>query len=306
MKGFYTWIDDIKLSNNKKFLKKFLNWLKSKLPYFIVTLLILLLILVFFYKQIVITIKSGEAGVLYLRFFGGTVTDYVYPEGVNLIAPWDEMQIYNVRIQTLFHEFEVLTNRGLPIKLSLAIHFRPEYEMVAVLHQQVGPDYVNTIIIPEIESILRKEIGHYNPEEIYINKDNFLTEIIMKALDDLGQKIVKINDVVIRAISLPDSIKKAIENKLVKEQQYQAYHFQLKIAEEEAKRKRIEAQGISDYHKILSETLNEKIMKWHGIEATLKLSKSENAKVIVIGAGKNGLPIIGNIPLEQTIENGKK
>jgi regulator of protease activity HflC (stomatin/prohibitin superfamily) len=290
----------------KKFFKKILNWFKSKLPYFIVTLLILLLILVFFYKQIVITIKSGEAGVLYMRFFGGTVTDYVYPEGIHLIAPWDDMQIYNVRIQTQFHDFEVLTNRGLPIKLSLAIRFRPEYEMLAVLHQQVGPDYINTIIIPAIESILRKEIGHYNPEDIYINKDNFLTEIIMKALDELGQKFVKINDVVIRAVSLPDSIKKAIENKLVKEQQYQAYHFQLKIAEQEAKRKRIEAQGISDYHKILSKTLNQKIIKWHGIEATLKLSKSENAKIIVIGAGKDGLPIIGNIPLEQAIENGKK
>ena len=261
------------------------------------TLLILLLIFVFFYKRIIITIQSGETGVLYMRF-GGTVTDYVYPEGIHLIAPWDKMYIYNVRIQTKFHDFEVLTNRGLPIQLSLAIRFRPEYEMVAVLHQQVGPDYINTIIIPGIESILRKEIGHYNPEEIYINKDNFLTEIIMKALEELGQKFVKINDVVIRAISLPDSIKKAIENKLVKEQQYQAYHFQLKIAEEEAKRKRIEAQGISDYQKILSETLNEKIMKWHGIQATLELSKSENTKVIVIGAGKNGLPIIGNTPLE--------
>ena len=290
----------------KTFLKKISNWLKSKLPYLIVTLLILLLILVFFYKRVIITIQSGEAGVLYMRFFGGTVTDYVYPEGVHLIAPWDQMYIYNVRIQTKFHDFEVLTNRGLPIQLSLAIRFRPEYEMLSVLHQQVGPDYVNTIIIPQIESILRKEIGHYNPEEIYINKDNFLTEIIMKALDELGQKFVKINDVVIREISLPDSIKKAIEDKLVKEQQYQAYHFQLKIAEQEAKRKRIEAQGISNYQKIISETLNQKMIKWHSIEATLELSKSENAKVIVIGAGKNGLPIIGNMPLEQAIKNENK
>ncbi|WP_069472886.1 SPFH domain-containing protein [Candidatus Marithrix sp. Canyon 246] len=130
----------------KKFLKKISNWLKSKLPYFIVTLLILLLILVFFYKRIVITIQSGEAGVLYMRFFGGTVTDYVYPEGVNIIAPWDHMYIYNVRIQTKFHDFEVLTNRGLPIQLSLAIRFHPAYEMLSVLHQQVGPDYILSLI----------------------------------------------------------------------------------------------------------------------------------------------------------------
>ena len=169
--------------------------------------------------------------------------------------------------------------------------------MLSVLHQQVGPDYVNTIIIPQIESILRKEIGHYNPEEIYINKDNFLTEIIMKALDELGQKFVKINDVVIRAITFPDSIKKAIENKLVKEQQYQAYHFQLKIAEQEAKRKRIEAQGISNYQKIISETLNQKGAGAYWAIKKFKSEKEEPSK-------KEGLKIANNVDTTQPIVIG--
>ncbi|OAD21035.1 Membrane protease subunit stomatin/prohibitin-like protein, partial [Candidatus Thiomargarita nelsonii] len=118
----------------------------------------------FFWNRIVITINSGEAGVLYQRLFGGTVTDFVYDEGIHLVLPWDTMYIYNVRIQTKLHDFEVLTNRGLPITLTLAIRYRPEYETVGLLHQQVGPDYVNTIIVPQIESELRKQIGHYNPE----------------------------------------------------------------------------------------------------------------------------------------------
>jgi len=284
---------------------KIANWLNSKLPLLIVTLFILLIAIVFYLPRIVITVQSGEAGVLYMRFFGGTVTDYVYPEGFHLVAPWDIMYVYNVRIQTQLHDFEVLTNRGLPITLSLAIRFRPEYETVGVLHQQVGPNYFNTIIVPEIESVLRKEIGHYNPEDIYINEDNFLSKIFTKALEKLGQKFVNVNDIVIRAVTLPEAIKKAIENKLVQEQQSHAYHFRIKREEKEAERKRIEALGIRNYQKIISETLTKEIIQWHSIKTTLELSKSNNAKVIVIGAGENGLPLIGNFPLEQTIKNGK-
>jgi regulator of protease activity HflC (stomatin/prohibitin superfamily) len=284
-------------------IKKIRRWLKRKIPYLIVTILILLLVIVFFWQRIVITINSGEAGVLYWRFFGGTETDRVYPEGIRVIAPWDKMYIYNVRIQTQLHSFEVLTNRGLPIHLTLAIRYRPEYEMLAVLHQQVGPDYVNTIIVPEVESVLRKEIGHHNPEDIYINKENILSNIILKALDELGQKFVKINSIIIRSVTLPDGVKQAIENKLVEEQHYQAYDFRLQTEKREAERKRIEAQGIRDYQDIISQTLNEKLIKWQGIQATLELSKSENAKVVIIGGGKDGLPIIGNVPIEPSIQN---
>jgi len=279
-------------------IKKFLNRLKRTIPLLIVFILIILLLLVFFWNRIVITINSGEAGVLYQRLFGGTVTDFVYDEGIHLVLPWDTMYIYNVRIQTKLHDFEVLTNRGLPITLTLAIRYRPEYETVGLLHQQVGPDYVNTIIVPQIESELRKQIGHYNPEDIYVNKENILTEIFVSALDELAQKYVKVNDVVIRAVTLPPEIKQAIENKLIEEQLHQAYVFKLKREEQEAERKRIEARGIRDYQEIISKTLNDKLIKWQGIQATLQLSESENAKVVIIGGGKDGLPIIGNVPIE--------
>jgi len=289
--------------------KKIQAWLKRKIPYLIIITLLLFWLLFFFWPRIVITISSGEAGVLYWRFFGGTETDHVYSEGIHVVAPWDQMYIYNVRVQTVLHELEVLTNRGLPIHLELAIRFQPEYETVGVLHQEVGPDYVNTIIVPDIDSILRKDIGHYNPEDIYINKENILTNIIVNALNELGQKYVKINSIVIRRVVLPESIKQAIEEKLVEEQRYQTYDFKLKTEEKEAERRaieatgiankqRIEAAGIRDYQQIIKESLNEDMLEWHGIQASLKLSESDNAKVIVIGAGKNGLPIIGNVPLE--------
>jgi len=290
-------------------INKIRAWLKRQIPYLIIIMLVLVWALFFFWLRIVISISSGEAGVLYWRFFGGTETDHVYSEGIHIVAPWDKMYIYNVRVQTVLHELEVLTNRGLPIHLVLAIRFQPEYETLGVLHQEVGPDYVNTIIVPDIDSVLRKEIGHYNPEDIYINKENILTKIIVKALNELGKKYVNIHGIVIRSVILPKPIKLAIEEKLVEEQRFQAYDFKLKKEEKEAERRaieatgiankrRIEAAGIRDYQKIISETLDEKMLKWHGIDASLKLSESENAKVIVIGAGKNGLPIIGNLPLE--------
>jgi regulator of protease activity HflC (stomatin/prohibitin superfamily) len=288
---------------------KFIAWLKRKIPYLIVITLVLFWAVFFFWSRIVISINSGEAGVLYWRFFGGTETDRVYSEGIHVIAPWDKMYIYNVRVQTVLHDLEVLTNRGLPIRLELAIRFQPEYETVGVLHQEVGPDYVNSIIVPDIDSVLRKDIGHHNPEDIYINKENILTNIIVKALNELGKKYVKMHSIVIRRVVLPKPIKQAIEEKLVEEQRFHTYQFRLEREKQEAERRaieatgiankrRIEAAGIRDYQKIIKETLDQKMLKWHGIQASLKLSESENAKVIVIGAGKDGLPIFGNVPLE--------
>ncbi|MDM8566015.1 prohibitin family protein [Candidatus Halobeggiatoa sp. HSG11] len=275
-------------------IKKLRNLIKRKLPTIIITVLVLILLITFFWSRIFITIRSGEAGVLYLRLFDGTITDYVYPEGLHVVFPWDTMYVYNVRIQTTLHDFDVLTNRGLPIKLQLAIRFRPEYELVGMLHQQVGPDYVNTIIIPEIESILRKKVGHFQPEDIYINRDNILTDIIVNALDELGQKFVKVNDVIIRHVSLPESIANAIETKLVEEQLLQTYDFRLQTEVKEAERKIIEAKGIKEYQRIITQTLDDKLLTWQGIQATLDLAKSENSKVVVVGSGKNGLPIILN------------
>jgi len=271
---------------------KFRGWLRQKLPYITVFILILLLVIVYFWKSIFITINSGEAGALYKRFGGGTVTEYVYPEGFHIIPPWDTMYIYNVRIQTVLHNFGVLTNRGLPITLTLAIRFRPEYDLVGLLHQNVGPGYVNTIIIPQVESVLRKQIGQHNPEEIYVNKEGFLNKIIVQALEEAGQKYVIIDDVIIRAVILPEQIRKAIDDKLVQEQLLKAYVFRLEREKEEAKRKRIEAEGFKVYHNIISGSLTEPLIKWEGVQATLSLAKSENAKIVVIGAGKEGLPII--------------
>jgi len=275
----------------KNSLLKLRSCIRHNLHYLAVFFLMLVISFIFLWPQIVITIHSGEGGVLYKRFFG-TVTDKVYTEGIYVIFPWDTMYIYNGRIQTVLHEFDVLTNQGLPIHLSLAIRFRPEYDMLGLLHQQVGPDYINTIITSEVESVMRKRLSPYNPEDIYMNKDRILTTVVIEAIDKLGQKYITANDVIIREISLPDTIREAIEAKLKEQQLAESYTYRKIREEKESERKGIEADGIKKYQETVSKTLSDKLLKWQGIQATLELAKSNNSKVVVIGAGSSGMPLI--------------
>jgi len=273
------------------FLVIFRGWIREVIPFLVVGMLVFILGFSYFFSEIVITVNSGEAGVLYKRFFG-TVTDETYPEGIHVIFPWDTLYVYNVRIQTILHEFDIITNKGLPIRLSLAIRFQPDYEMLGMLHQQVGPDYINAIIIPEVESVLRTLLSIYDPEDIYANKEDILTRVIVEATEELEKKYITAKGIVIRSIILPDSIRAAIENKLVQQQLEKAYIHILEKEKKEAERKRIEAQGITDYQNIVIQTLSPDLIKWQGVQATLELAKSNNAKIVIIGSGKEGLPII--------------
>lgn len=268
------------------------RWFKEKTPLLIVSTLIALLILVFFYNNIVITIGPGEAGVLYRRFTTGTQTDYIYPEKIHFILPWNKMYIYSVRVQTIEHDLTVLTNKGLPVTLSLAIRYRPEYEMIGILHKNVGEDYVDRILLPQIDSVLRKRIGMLNPEDVYTNKEGILTNILLLAIEETLRHYIVVEDIIIRQISLPEPVQQAIEEKLVEEQILAKYEFTLQVAKQEAERKQIEAHGIKNYQEVVAKTLSEQLIRWQGVQATLDLAKSQNAKVVIIGSGKEGIPVI--------------
>lgn len=269
------------------------SWLKSKIPLLIVLLLIGLLVLVVFWQLIVISIQPGQAGVLYRRF-EGTQIDKIYEEGLHLFSPLDKVYIYEVRKRIAFHEFDVITNKGLKVHLSLAIRYRPEYELLGILHQKIGPDYLSRVVIPQIESVMRKQLGNYTADQIYTNEAGLLTNAILKALDEVGRNYVEVEDIIIRSITLPIKIKMAIENKLEQEEFMKSYEFRLQTAEKEAERRRIAARGIRDYHKIIDTSLTESVLRHKGIDATKELAESDNAKVVIIGSGKDGLPIILN------------
>jgi regulator of protease activity HflC (stomatin/prohibitin superfamily) len=269
-----------------------LGWLWSKVPYFIVIFLFAMIFAVVFFWRIVIVINSGEAGVLYRMLQNGTETNYIFPEGLHLIVPWDYMYIYDVRVQIIRHDFTVLTNQGLPITLRLAIRYRPEYDMVALLHKNVGPEYVDRIIVPQIESVLRRNIGQLVPQDVYTNKEGILNNIMRLAMEETSRKYVIVDEIIIREVQLPEQIRVAINEKLVQEQVLEKYSYILKIEEEEAKRKLIEAGGIRNYQETVAETLSEALIRWQGVEATKILANSENSKIVIIGAGEQGLPVI--------------
>ena len=261
-------------------------------PAYVVSLLLFLLFLIYFWPRIFITVHAGQSGVLYQRFLGGTVVDRLYGEGFHVIFPWDIMTVYDLRYQTIPHQLEVLTNRGLKVRVFLTIRYRPETEVLGVLHQVVGPDYLKKIVIPEVESVLRMVLGQYDAEEIYTTKKGVIRQVVNESLEQASQRFVKIDDVMITGIELPLKIKEAIEAKLEEQQLAQAYEFKLDRERKEAERKRIEASGIRDYNAMIEASLSEKVLKWKGVEATRDLAKSSNAKMVVIGGGKDGLPVI--------------
>ncbi len=272
------------------------TWIFSRmdrhLPECLVALLLFLFVIVYLWPHIFITIRSGELGILYRRFYGGTVVDKVYNEGLKVIWPWDIMTVYNVRYQTTPHSLEVLTRKGLKVRVYLSIRYRPETEVLGVLHQVVGPDYLKKIVIPEVEATLRAVLGQYEAAEIYTTKKGVVQQIVNESLEQVSQRFVKIDNVMITQLELPEKIKTAIETKLEGQQMAQAYEFKLQLEEKEAERKRLEAAGIRDYNNMVDASLTEKVLKWKGVEATRKLADSPNAKMVIIGGGKDGLPVI--------------
>jgi len=282
--------EDDKLSATRA---KFRRWLWGRLPAFMISLILFITLVVILWFRIVVIIKPGYNGVLF-HIFSGTEVDYVYTEGLNIINPLNTMYIYETRKQVALDEFNILSNKGLTIKLSLAIRYQPEVELLGLLHQRIGPDYLNRVIVPQIESVMRKQLGNYDAEDIYTNKEGLLTNTILLALDEVGRNYVKVEDIIIRSITMPEKIKEAIEDKLSQEELAKSYDYRMMIATKEAQRLGIEARGIDEYHSTIDKNMTEKNLKYEGIQATRELAKSSNTKVIVVGSGKEGMPLIFN------------
>lgn len=240
------------------------------------------------------TVPSGHAGVLYKTFGGGVVTNQPpLGEGFHVVAPWNNVTIYETRQQEISESMQVLSSNGLEIKLDATAWFHPEYKHTGKLHKEKGEDYVNRVIKPALRSATRSVVGRYTPEQLYSSKrDAIQDEIFSETKKILANQFVQLNEVLVRDVTLPNTIKQAIETKLKQEQATLEYEFRLQTANKEAERQRIEAEGKAKANSILSASLTDKILQEKGIEATIELSKSDNSKVIVIGSGKNGMPII--------------
>lgn len=238
-------------------------------------------------------IPSGHRGVFYATFGGGTEMGRVYNEGFNWHFPWNKMMVYQIQIQERKENLVVLSSDGATIRMDVSILFKPVTNNLDSLQVTIGENYYDVRVAPSIRGIARGIAGRYKPEEIYSTKREELTSEIENTLkSEMGKEHIVIEKVLIRDVLIPDEISKAINFKLTADQEAQRMKFTIEKEKLEADRKRIEAKGIADFQQIVSAGITESLLKWKGIEATLKIAESNNTKVVVIGSGSDGLPII--------------
>ena len=266
----------------------------EKLPKIALPVIIFIIIVIVLISKSAITIDSGQAGVLYKTFGGGVVTDEpAMGEGFHIVAPWNKVFVYEVRQQEILETLQVLSSNGLDIRLEASAWFQPDVKNLGKLHQEKGQSYVSRILQPAIRSAARSVVGRYTPEQLYSSKRDIIQEeILIETRNIVQDQYIQLNEILVRDVTLPPTIKNAIERKLKQEQESLEYEFRLVTASKEAEKVIIDARGKAEANRILSASLTDKILQDKGIEATLKLAQSPNSKVVIIGSGKNGMPII--------------
>jgi regulator of protease activity HflC (stomatin/prohibitin superfamily) len=258
----------------------------------IVAVFAILIVVILLSSSLFFTIKPGERGVIFDRF-AGLKKDEIYEPGFHVKAPWNELILYDVTETKIEETLDVLDKNGLSIKVDVSVRFHPVFIRVGYLHEIFRGDYVNRLVIPEVRSTVRKVMGRYTAEEIYSTKRSEVEVSIIEETEKiLDENYITMRALLIRSINLPEQIKMAIENKLKQEQEALAYQFRLDREKSEAERMRIQAEGEARANTIINNSLTDELLKMRGIEATTRLAESENAKVIVIGSGKDGLPLI--------------
>src|SRR5262252_5693198 len=281
-------------------------------------LMLILLLGIVLYPYVVVNVPSGHVGVLWKRFKGGTVLDprQLKDEGLRLVWPWDRLFLYDLRLQSTTDTYNAISKDGISLTATINIRFRLKHDAIPQLHQAIGPDYLSSLVRPEVGSRMREVIADFTAEEVYSTKRQEIQDRIRGHAEAmLGGKMMErgedednapyriplnamlnLIDTLVLSIELPDSIVTAINRKI--EQYYISEEYTFRVARErkESERKKIEAEGIREFQQIVSEGISNSYLRWRGIEATLQLGQSSNSKVVIIGGGKDRLPIIlGNV-----------
>jgi regulator of protease activity HflC (stomatin/prohibitin superfamily) len=257
----------------------------------VITAFVLVFFIIVLWPSIFVNIQSGHAGVYFSLLFGGTDTKSVRGEGLQLKFPWDTIIDYDIRLQQVPYEFTVITADGLQLRIQVSVRCKPLRQRLALLQKDIGPNYVEKIVIPQTQLALRTVAGGSSAEKIYSTSRGVLEETMDRTIEKLTGKYILIDQILITGVTIPEALKRAIEAKLTQQQNVIQYDYVLSVARKEAERKRIEAEGVRDFQKIVTPGISANFLRWKGIEATLDLAKSANAKVVVIGA-QSGLPLI--------------
>jgi regulator of protease activity HflC (stomatin/prohibitin superfamily) len=299
------------------------------LPGVSVILMTALLIAVVLWPYVVITVPSGKVGVLWKRFNGidiycwcwvgrGTVLDprELREEGLHIVWPWDKLYLYDLRLQSNTQTYNAISKDGVSVGAQISVRYQLLHNSVAVLHKFIGPDYLNSVIAPEIGSQTRQVISQYTAEQVYTSRETIQKQIRDNAQKSLAgnlnqlvqpdameqpdpkhyngflQDAIQVLDTLVLSIELPPDIVAAINRQTEQYYMIQEFKFRVQREAEESKRKQIEADGIAAFQKTVSQGISDSYLRWRGIEATLQLAQSPNTKIVIIGSGKDGLPII--------------
>lgn len=235
-------------------------------------------------------IPAGHTGVI---DFLGYVSDVTLKPGVNMVNPMANVEKMSVKTQEIKEMMNVPSEEGLGVDLEISLLFKLNPDKANEIYKTVGPNYVEIILVPQFRSVVRGVTARYEAKALYTASREKLAGEIVDELEKLvGPRGITVEQAPLRQITLPPGLFKSIEEKMQAEQESQRMAFILRKEEQEADRKRIEAKGIADFQEIVSKGISEQLLKWKGIEATEKLANSQNSKVVIIGSGKDGLPII--------------
>ena len=285
------------------------------LPSVVIYLMLVTLVAVVLFPYAAVTVPSGHVGVLWKRFGGGTVLDprQIRDEGLHLIWPWNELFLYDLRLQSITETYNAISSDGVSLTSTMNIRFRLQRAAAPVIHQALGPNYLQLLVRPGIGSLTREVMAQYTAEQVYSTaRQEIQDKIRSLSQDRLSEKMMEregdepyrvslsdtviLYDTLVYGIELPVLVVNAINRKI--EQYYisEEYKFRVERERRESERKKIEAEGIREFQQIVSQGISDSYLRWRGIEATLQLSQSTNSKVVIIGSAKDGLPLIlGNM-----------
>jgi len=260
---------------------------KSESTFAFIGLIVAVIIAV---MQFLTIIPAGHVGVV---DFLGNVSDNTLKPGINLVNPMATVVKFDARTQELKETMNVPSKEGLTVTLEISLLYSLSFEYANRIYKTVGENYVETILVPQFRSVVRGVTANYDAKALYTAERETLASRIETELSKLVKsRGITLEAAALRQITLPPGLTASIEEKLKADQESQRMQFVLLKESQEAERKRIEAKGIADFQDIVSKGISEQVLKWKGIEATEKLAASPNTKVVIIGSGKEGLPII--------------
>jgi regulator of protease activity HflC (stomatin/prohibitin superfamily) len=264
---------------------------QTRLAWHAFFLSILLLLL---WPYCIITVDSGHTGVLYRRFFGGTVLEQIYREGTHFIFPWDTMHIFDIRVHEDFQTFPVLTRDGLALTVDISLLYHPIDVLTPVLLTTVGTNYREKLILPMLLASVRNVAAEFGQEDFYNKTSRSIQDSIhVRMTEFIGRNPISIDNLLIRAVHLPEGLDRAINDKMIAEQAVLRQNVMVKEAMERLKVQFVNAEAVRMTQEIINPGMTPGFLRWQGIEATRDLAQSQNSKFVIVG-GKDGLPVILN------------